>query len=82
MHVYLRDFDMLSFRSVESMAVTSHHDGTYTISWVPTCPGSYDVCVCIDGTASGTCVCIHVHVPSPSHAPTTCTTHTDTYRCT
>ncbi|XP_019855060.1 PREDICTED: E3 ubiquitin-protein ligase MYCBP2-like isoform X1 [Amphimedon queenslandica] len=35
------------------MAVTSHNDGTYTVTWVPTSPGSYDIRVCIDGSLAG-----------------------------
>ena len=36
------------------MAITSHNDGTYTVTWVPTSPGSYDIRVCIDGSLAGT----------------------------
>ena len=36
------------------MAITSHNDGTYTVMWVPTSPGSYDIRVCIDGSLAGT----------------------------
>ena len=40
-------------RSVDCMAVTSHKDGTYTVTWVPTSAGSYDIRVCIDGSVAG-----------------------------
>ena len=43
---------MFDCRSTECMAITSHHDGTYTVTWVPTSSGSYDVYICIDSTTT------------------------------
>ena len=41
------------YRSVDCMAIASHKDGTYTVTWVPTSAGSYDVRVSIDGSVAG-----------------------------
>ena len=34
------------------MPVTSHKNGTYTVTWVPMLAGSYDIQVCINGSVA------------------------------
>ncbi len=53
-------------RSTDNMIVKSNKDGSYVVTWVPSCSGSYTIQLFIDGRDAGThilgpitsCVCI------------------------